>query len=102
MRRVSQFLAPELARTSLSAVVSDIRDSMMEETDLRKEAANIDAFTAFLEQSGLTAYAKAPFVFRDAARRLDQAAENAERRELFPVRKQGFDPGFEGSGRWRP
>ena len=66
MRRVSQFLAPELARTSLSAVVSDIRDSMMEETDLRKEAANIDAFTAFLEQSGLTAYAKAPFVFRDA------------------------------------
>ena len=28
--------------------------------------------------------------------------ENAERRELFPVRKKSFDRGFEGSGRWRP
>ena len=33
---------------------------------------------------------------------LAQAAENAERRELFPVRKKRFDRGFEGSGRWRP
>ena len=31
-----------------------------------------------------------------------QAAENAERRELFPVRKKSCDRGFEGSGRWRP
>ena len=31
-----------------------------------------------------------------------QAAGNAERRELFPVRKKSVDPGFEGSGRWRP
>ena len=56
-----------MEKARCSAVVSDIRDSMMEETDLRKEAANIDAFTAFLEQSGLTAYAKAPFVFRETA-----------------------------------
>ena len=28
-----------------------------------------------------------------------QAAENAERRELFPVRKKSFGLGFEGSGR---
>ena len=33
---------------------------------------------------------------------LYQAAGNAERRELFPVRKKSVDPGFEGSGRWRP
>ena len=32
---------------------------------------------------------------------LRQAAENAERRELFPVRKKSFDRGFEGSGRRR-
>ena len=31
-----------------------------------------------------------------------QAAENVERRELVPVRKTSSDPGFEGSGRWRP
>ena len=31
-----------------------------------------------------------------------QAAENAERRQLVPVRKTSSDPGFEGSGRWRP
>ena len=32
---------------------------------------------------------------------VQQAAENAGRRELVPVRRKSFDPGFEGSGRWR-
>ena len=36
--KVLQFLNPELARTSLVDIVGDIRASMLEEVDLRKEA----------------------------------------------------------------
>ena len=42
--KVLQFLNPELSRTSLVDIVGDIRESMLEETDFRKEAANVDAF----------------------------------------------------------
>ena len=42
--RVLEFLNPELKRTSLSAIVGDIRASMMEEVDFLKEARNIAQF----------------------------------------------------------
>lgn len=42
--RVLEFLNPEFKRTSLSAIVGDIRASMMEEVDFFKEARNIEQF----------------------------------------------------------
>ena len=64
--RTLEFLAPELARTSLSAVVSDIRESMLEEVDLNKEARNIEEFQRFLDTTGLGSVAKVPVVFKNA------------------------------------
>ena len=62
--KVLQFLNPELSRTSLVDIVGDIRESMLEETDFRKEAANVDAFRRYLEDSNLTSIAKAPYVYK--------------------------------------
>jgi aarF domain-containing kinase len=42
--RVLEFLNPSLKRTSLSGIVGDIRESMMEEVDFLKEARNISQF----------------------------------------------------------
>lgn len=39
--RLLEFASPELSRVSLSAIVGDIRSSMLEEVDFRKEAAHI-------------------------------------------------------------
>lgn len=61
--RVLEFLNPELSRTSFSAIVGDIRKSMMDEVDFRKEAKNILEFTAFLERSEIED-AVAPFVYQ--------------------------------------
>lgn len=61
--KVLQFLNPELSRTSLVDIVGDIRESMLEETDFRKEAANVAAFRRYLEDAGLTDIAKAPYVY---------------------------------------
>ncbi|CAM9526641.1 unnamed protein product [Phaeothamnion confervicola] len=46
--RVLEIVQPELARTSFSAIVGDIRTSMLDELDFTKEAANLNAFRAFL------------------------------------------------------
>lgn len=62
--RVLEFLNPELARTSLVGIVSDIRTSMLEEVDFRKEAVNIEAFRAYVESVGLSSQATAPYVYR--------------------------------------
>lgn len=61
--RVLEFLNPELSRTSFSAIIGDIRKSMMEEVDFRMEARNIQEFTAFLERSEIED-AVAPFVYQ--------------------------------------
>jgi aarF domain-containing kinase len=66
--RLLEFLNPDIARsTSIVGIVADIRNSMLEETDFTKEAANIQAFSAYLEAGGLTRVAKAPEVFRFAS-----------------------------------
>lgn len=39
--KVLEFISPSLARTSLSGIIGDIRNSMMEEVDFTKEAAHI-------------------------------------------------------------
>ncbi|KAI4356419.1 hypothetical protein L6164_000443 [Bauhinia variegata] len=62
--RVLEFLNPEMSRTSLVGIVKDIRESMLEEVDFYKEAANIEAFRRYLEAMGLTDQATAPKVFQ--------------------------------------
>ena len=61
--KVLTFLNPELNRASLVDIVSDLRSSMMEETDFRKEAKNVRDFTRFIESSKLESLATAPFVY---------------------------------------
>ncbi|KAI6676048.1 hypothetical protein NL676_036844 [Syzygium grande] len=61
--RILEFLNPELSRTSLVGVVKDIRESMLEEVDFYKEAANIESFRKYLEVMGLTRQATAPKVY---------------------------------------
>nr|GMD02159.1 uncharacterized aarF domain-containing protein kinase At5g05200, chloroplastic [Ipomoea batatas] len=67
--RTLEFLSPELDRTSLVAIVKDIRESMLEEVDFTKEAANIEAFRGYLEAMGLTRQATAPRVYRQCSTR---------------------------------
>lgn len=61
--RILEFLNPELDRTSLVGVVKDIRESMLEEVDFIKEAANVEAFRRYLVTMGLTKQATAPKVY---------------------------------------
>lgn len=51
---VLEWLNPELSRTSLSGIVSDIRNSILDETDFRKEANNLKEFDTFLTSAGIT------------------------------------------------
>ncbi|MED6111834.1 hypothetical protein PIB30_056065 [Stylosanthes scabra] len=62
--RILEFLNPEISRTSLVGIVKDIRESMLEEVDFYKEAANIEAFRRYLENMGLTREATAPKVYQ--------------------------------------
>lgn len=61
--RILEFVNPELSRTSLVGIVKDIRESMLEEVDFSKEAANIEAFRRYLDTMGLTRQATAPKVY---------------------------------------
>jgi len=62
--RVLEFLNPQLSRTSLVAILGDIRASMLEEVDFRKEALNIEAFRNYVDSLGLSNQATAPAVYR--------------------------------------
>ncbi|KAM3189936.1 hypothetical protein ACQJBY_068279 [Aegilops geniculata] len=61
--RVLEFLSPELERTSLVAIIKDIKESMLEEVDFRKEAVNMEAFQRYIEAMGFARQAKSPFVY---------------------------------------
>ncbi|KAH7853632.1 hypothetical protein Vadar_004918 [Vaccinium darrowii] len=61
--RILEFLNPELNRASLVGIVKDIKESMLEEVDFNKEAANIESFRRYLESMGLTRQATAPKVY---------------------------------------
>ncbi|KAJ8431495.1 hypothetical protein Cgig2_032266 [Carnegiea gigantea] len=61
--RILEFINPELSRTSLVGIVKDIRESMLEEVDFTKEAANIEAFRRYLETMGFSRLATAPKVY---------------------------------------
>ncbi|KAK9189698.1 hypothetical protein WN943_018297 [Citrus x changshan-huyou] len=67
--RILEFLNPELSRTSMVGIVKDIRESMLEEVDFKKEAANIESFRRYLEAMGLTRQATAPKVYQHCSTR---------------------------------
>ena len=60
--RIIEFINPSLTAFSLSNIVSDIRESMLDELDFTKEAANLVNFREFLDRSGINdATAPAPY-----------------------------------------
>jgi aarF domain-containing kinase len=52
--RVVEFLNPELRRLSLADITGDIRTTMLDELDFKKEAKNMAEFRTFLAASGNT------------------------------------------------
>lgn len=67
--RILEFLNPELSRASLVGIVKDIRESMLEEVDFKKEAENIESFRMYLEAMGLMRQATAPKVYHQCSSR---------------------------------
>ncbi|KAK9817683.1 hypothetical protein WJX72_000601 [[Myrmecia] bisecta] len=67
--KILEFIQPELARTSISAIVGDIRASMLEEVDFVKEAAHIQQFSSYLDKSGLRRVATCPYVYKQFSSR---------------------------------
>ncbi|KAI3470976.1 hypothetical protein Pfo_027639 [Paulownia fortunei] len=67
--RILEFLSPDLSRASLVAIVKDIRESMLEEVDFKKEATNVESFRRYLEAMGLTRQATAPKVYQEYSTR---------------------------------
>jgi aarF domain-containing kinase len=61
--RILEYIQPDWERTSLSAVTSDIRSSMLEELDFTLEARNTIEFRRFLQENGLLNVATAPLVY---------------------------------------
>ena len=62
--RLLEILTPELERTSFSDIMFDLKNSILDEVDFRKEANNIEEFQMFLAQAGITNVV-APQVYRE-------------------------------------
>ena len=62
--KLLEVVNPDLARTSLAGIVSDIRSSMLDEIDFRKEVQHIQQFSAYLDRSGMRQGATCPFVYK--------------------------------------
>jgi aarF domain-containing kinase len=60
--RVAERVTPGAAHASLAAIVEEIQGSMMEECDFLREAANIEAFREYLDET-LNTQAVAPRVY---------------------------------------
>lgn len=60
--RVAERVTPGAAHASLAAIVEEIQNSMMEECDFLREAANIEAFREYLDET-LNTQAVAPRVY---------------------------------------
>jgi predicted unusual protein kinase regulating ubiquinone biosynthesis (AarF/ABC1/UbiB family) len=60
--KIIEFINPSISAISLSDIVGDIRSSMLDELDFRKESQNLVNFRNFLEANGITdATAPKPF-----------------------------------------
>lgn len=62
--KLLEVLNPDLARTSLAEIVTDIRSSMLDEIDFRKEVQHIQQFSAYLDRTGMQQGATCPFVYK--------------------------------------
>ena len=62
--KILEFINPQLARTSLVGIVSDIRSSMLDEVNFRKEAQHIQEFASYLDSTGMRQGATCPFVYK--------------------------------------
>lgn len=60
-----EFLQPDFERTSLSAIASDVRSSMLEELDFEMEAGNVEEFRQFLVDQDLRDVATAPRIYSE-------------------------------------
>ena len=61
--KLLEFFNPSLSRMSLANIVTDIKDSMFDELDFNKEAANLVNFRDFLARNGITdAVAPMPYL----------------------------------------
>ena len=80
-----EFVAPSLGRVSLAAVAADVRAAMLDELDFEKEAANLDAFGAFLDANGLRGAATCPRVVREHGARPTARALTMERLRGAPL-----------------
>lgn len=61
--RIIEFINPSLAKLSLSNIVGDLRESMLDELDYKKEATNLINFRNFLERNNIQdATAPAPYL----------------------------------------
>lgn len=65
--RVLEFISPELARTSLVDIISEIRNSMLNELDFRQELKNLETFREFLKEQKLGSVAVAPKPYPEAS-----------------------------------
>ena len=52
--RILELLNPSLSRLSFSSIVGDLRLSMLDELDFKKEAQNLISFRNFLDRNGIT------------------------------------------------
>jgi len=62
--RALEIISPDVSRASLSDIVGDIRSSMMDEVDFRKEAQHVEQFARYLDSNGLRGIATCPDVYK--------------------------------------
>jgi len=65
--KVLEYLNPQLSRSSFVDLISEIRNSMLDELDFGKELQNLEVFRGFLEDNSLAAVAAAPKPYREAS-----------------------------------
>ena len=62
--RLLEVAQPELSRLSLGPILSQLRSSMGEETNLLSEARHLQEFSDFLDRAGLRSLATCPYIYR--------------------------------------
>ena len=62
--RALEIISPDLSRASLADIVGDIRSSMMDEVDFRKEAQHVEHFARYLDSNGLRGIATCPDLYK--------------------------------------
>ena len=67
--RLLELLNPSLSRLSFSGIIGDLRSSMLDELDFRKEAQNLISFRNFLDRNAITdATAPEPYLEASSSR----------------------------------